>query len=72
MTRFSRPLRLLLLLGLATPGTRSAVAQRIRIVAGNITSGNGQNYNEGHGIRIFQGLKPDIILIQEFNYLATP
>ena len=71
MTRFSRPLRLLILLGLATLGTRSAVAQRIRIVAGNITSGNGQNYNEGHGIRIFQGLKPDIILIQEFNYLGN-
>lgn len=44
--------------------------QKIRIVAGNISSGNGQNYNEGHGIRIFQGLKPDIVLIQEFNYLT--
>jgi len=71
LIRFSRPLRLLLLLGLATPGTRSATAQRIRIVAGNISSGNGQNYNEGHGIRIFQGLKPDIILMQEFNYLSN-
>ncbi len=47
----------------------AASAQRIRIVAGNISSGNGQDYNPGHGIRIFQGVKPDIILIQEFNYL---
>jgi len=41
---------------------------RVRILAGNLTSGNGQTYDEGHGTRIFQGLKPDIVLIQEFNY----
>ena len=40
----------------------------IRIVAGNITSGNGQSYDPGHGIRIFQALKPDIALVQEMNY----
>ncbi|MBU0552202.1 endonuclease/exonuclease/phosphatase family protein [Myxococcota bacterium] len=40
---------------------------RVRVMAANITSGNGQAY-EGPGIRIMQGLKPDIILIQEFNY----
>jgi endonuclease/exonuclease/phosphatase family metal-dependent hydrolase len=37
-------------------------------MAANITSGNLQSYDPGHGIRIFQGLKPDIVLIQEFNY----
>lgn len=41
---------------------------RLRVVAGNITSGNGQSYDPGHGIRIFQGLRPDVALIQEFNY----
>ena len=39
----------------------------IRTMAANITSGNDQGYSEGHGIRIFQALKPDIVMIQEFN-----
>ena len=45
--------------------------ERIRIVAANLTSGNGQNYDPGHGNRILQGLKPDIVLVQEFNYLSN-
>ena len=40
----------------------------IRIMAANITSGNNQSYDPGHGTRIFQGTDPDIVLIQEFNY----
>ena len=40
--------------------------QTIRTVAANITSGNGQAY-EAEGTRIFQGLKPDVVMIQEFN-----
>lgn len=40
----------------------------ITIMAANITSGNKQSYDPGHGVRIFQGLKPDIALIQEVNY----
>ncbi|MEL6178018.1 MAG: endonuclease/exonuclease/phosphatase family protein [Myxococcota bacterium] len=40
----------------------------IRIMAANTSSGNFQSYDLGHGIRIFQGLTPDITLIQEFNY----
>lgn len=43
----------------------------IRIMAANLTSGNGQSYDPGHGSRIFQGLDPDIVLIQEFNYLSN-
>ena len=46
----------------------STNSTHIRIMAANITSGNHQSYDPGHGIRIFQGLKPDIVLIQEFNY----
>ena len=34
----------------------------------NITSGNAQSYTPGEGTRIFQGLDPDIAMIQEFNY----
>lgn len=44
---------------------------RLRIVAANLTSGNGQNYDLGHGARILQGLAPDVVLIQEFNYLSN-
>jgi endonuclease/exonuclease/phosphatase family metal-dependent hydrolase len=50
--------------------TLPALAQSnlaLRVMAANITSGNLQSY-EGPGIRIFQGLKPDIVAIQEFQY----
>ena len=43
----------------------------IRIVAGNITSGNYQAYDTAgydEGIRIFKALKGDIMLVQEFNH----
>ena len=39
----------------------------LRIMAANTTSGSGQAY-ELPGIRIFRGLLPDIVLIQEFAY----
>lgn len=38
----------------------------LRVMAANLT-GNSQKY-EANSIRIFQGLKPDIVAIQEFNY----
>ena len=38
----------------------------LRTMAANTTSGNNQKY-EGPGTRIFQGLRPDIVMIQEFN-----
>lgn len=69
MIPLSRTFRLLLP-ALTWAGVMASPAQTIRIVAGNITSGNGQNYDAGHGIRIFKGVKPDIVLIQEFNYLT--
>ncbi len=65
------PLSLILglLLGLLST-TPNAIAQSnlaLRVMAANITSGNYSSY-EAPGIRIFQGLKPDIIAIQEFRY----
>ena len=41
----------------------------IRIMAANL-NGNSQTY-EPFAIRIFQGLKPDVVAIQEFNYTST-
>jgi endonuclease/exonuclease/phosphatase family metal-dependent hydrolase len=46
----------------------SLLTARMRLMAANISSGNYQNYDPGHGIRIFQGTKPDVVMIQEFNY----
>ena len=40
----------------------------IRVMTANISSGNRQSYDPGEGIRIFRGLKPDVVMIQEFNY----
>ena len=42
----------------------------IRVMAANTTTGNNQRY-EGPGLRIFQGLKPDVVAVQEFNYAST-
>ncbi len=39
----------------------------VRIIAANLSSGNLQSWNPGHGKRILQGLKPDVVLIQEWN-----
>jgi len=40
---------------------------RVRVVAANLSSGNFFNYDGGEGVRILQGLRPDIILIQEWR-----
>ncbi len=56
----------LLLLLTALSAAADAQTQRIRIMAANTTSGNNQSYL-APGNRIFQGLKPDIVLIQEFT-----
>ena len=42
----------------------------LRVMAANISSGNNQRY-EAPGLRIFQGLKPDVVAVQEFNYVST-
>ena len=39
----------------------------LRIMTANLTSGNAQKY-ESPGLDILQGLQPDIVAIQEFNY----
>ena len=59
-----------------TPTSLLAESVNLRIVAANLTSGNEQSYSpdngnhsnvEGAGARILKGLKPDVVLIQEFN-----
>ncbi len=52
---------------LSSWGTSPSPAEIIKIMAANITSGSHSAY-EGPGINIFQGLRPDIVMIQEFNY----
>ena len=44
---------------------------RLRVLAGNISSGNLQSYDPGEGIRILQGLAPDVAILQEMNYGAN-
>ncbi|MBI1290529.1 endonuclease [bacterium] len=48
--------------------TTAQAQTRIRLMAGNITSGNNQSYDPGHGTRIFQAFAPDVAMIQEMNY----
>ncbi|HZI06592.1 MAG TPA: endonuclease/exonuclease/phosphatase family protein, partial [Archangium sp.] len=50
------------------PSPSLLVSARVRLMAANISSGNYQSYDPGHGTRIFQGTKPDVVMIQEFNY----
>jgi endonuclease/exonuclease/phosphatase family metal-dependent hydrolase len=40
----------------------------VRIAASNTTSGAQTNYEPLESIRLFQGLHPDIVLLQEFRY----
>ncbi len=40
---------------------------RVRIITGNLTSGDRQSYDPGHGARIFRALEPDIALVQELK-----
>lgn len=57
-------------------GVASAEPLALRVVAANLTSDNQQTYSpdngnhsnpEGAGARILKALKPDVVLIQEFN-----
>jgi len=50
------------------PQESPLLTARVRLMAANISSGNYQSYDPGHGTRIFQGTKPDVVMIQEFNY----
>lgn len=49
-----------------------ALTQRLRVMAGNLTSGTNQSYDLGHGARIFDALDPDVVLVQEFNAVDLP
>lgn len=46
----------------------SAEDLKIRTMAANLSSGSKQSYDPGEGMRIFQGLRPDVVMIQEFNF----
>ncbi len=61
----------LVLLALAAPfsSARGDSNLLVRVMAANL-NGNSQTY-ETFALRIFQGLKPDVVAIQEFNYLGN-
>ena len=61
-------LRSFLLTVLILISTSAYSETRIRIMAGNLTTGKKQSYDPGEGIRIIHGLQPDVVLLQEFNY----
>lgn len=46
----------------------TAAPVRIRLLAGNLSSGNNQDYTAGEGLRIIEGLHPDVAMLQELNY----
>lgn len=65
---------------LLTGGWLHAEALPVRVVAANLTSGDYQTYSpdngnhsnpEGAGARILRGLRPDVVLMQEFNTAGT-
>jgi endonuclease/exonuclease/phosphatase family metal-dependent hydrolase len=41
---------------------------KVRVIAGNLSSGTRQSWDPGHGIRMLKGLAADIAVLQEFNY----
>ncbi|MBL8914325.1 MAG: endonuclease [Archangium sp.] len=43
----------------------------VRAMAANLTSGNNQRYDPGHGMRIIAGVAPDIVMVQEFSYFTS-
>jgi Endonuclease/Exonuclease/phosphatase family len=54
--------------GTCAASATDAGAFLVRVVAANLTSGNLQSYDPLEGQRILQGLRPDVVLIQEFNF----
>ncbi|HSO31455.1 MAG TPA: endonuclease/exonuclease/phosphatase family protein [Labilithrix sp.] len=49
----------------ARPDGPPPVPGNLRVVAANISSGPSLVYGPAEGVRIFQGLRPDVVLIQE-------
>jgi endonuclease/exonuclease/phosphatase family metal-dependent hydrolase len=54
----------------AGPMSDAGPTTRVRLMAANLTSGTNQSY-DAPGIRIFQGLAPDVVMIQEFKYAGS-
>lgn len=68
----SSPFPSLFALAILTASSAFATdATPIRVMAANLSTGTHQNYDSGEGLRIMQGLKADVILVQEFNYKSN-
>ncbi len=44
---------------------------KIRVVAGNLSSGDRQSWDPGHGVRVLKGLAADVAVLQELNYRSN-
>src|ERR1700757_1104504 len=66
VSRLSRKLLAFILLLVAFSAVNAQTIS-VRVMTANLTSGNFQKY-ETPGLDILKGLKPDIVVIQEFNY----
>lgn len=67
----NRSMRILIAIlcwSLALPVFLQAEPVPLRLLAGNLSSGNLQSYDPGHGSRILQGLRPDVALLQEMRF----
>lgn len=49
-------------------GGDGGTTTRIRLVAGNLSSGTKSSWDGGEGIRLLKALHPDVAMIQEVNY----
>src|SRR5881394_4612374 len=67
LRRVSVGILLASLSGTNVPGQTTNI--NLRVMSANL-NGNIQNY-QPFALRIFQGLKPDVVAIQEFNYTST-
>lgn len=49
-------------------GQAGTTGTRVRVLAGNLSTGSQQSWTGGEGLRIVAGLHPDVALLQELNY----
>jgi endonuclease/exonuclease/phosphatase family metal-dependent hydrolase len=57
--------------GYCPPAVGVAPPFHLRAMSANLSSGNAQSYDPGHGQRIMQALGADVVMVQEFNFGAN-
>lgn len=54
--------------GASSDGAEAPRGPTVRIIAANTSSGAATSYDPPESVRLFKGLQPDIVLLQEFRY----